>query len=141
MIAAGLVERVPANLPHAQLLLEQARTHLGSAEELAERDANAAFAVQYDAARKALAAVLLMRGFRVKSKGGHAGLYQAVRVDLPTGDRAVIRAFDELRKRRHEVEYLTEAVPQATPEEVLVAIGQSRAIVEWAIRQLPGPQA
>lgn len=139
MMAAGLVERVPPNLPHAQLLLEQALVHLDSAQDLAERDANAAFAVQYDAARKALSAVLLTRGFRVKSKGGHSGLYQALRVDLPASDRVVIRAFDELRKRRHEVEYLTEAVPEATPEEVLVAITQSRAIVEWAKAQLQLP--
>lgn len=136
MIAAGLVEAVPPNTPHAQLLIEQALRHLESAQELAGRDANAAFAVQYDAARKALAAVLLTRGFRVKSKGGHAGLYQALRADLPAGERAVIRAFDELRKRRHEVECLTEAVPEATPEEVLIAIQQSREIVQWAKAQV-----
>ena len=114
------------------LLVTQAELHLATAASIAGVDPDAAFALQYDAARKSLAAVLIATGLRVKSKGGHAGTYEAVRVSLPAEDRAVIRPFDRLRKRRHEVEYLTESVPPATTTEVLHAIQQSQVIVNWA---------
>lgn len=132
MVGAGLVERVPANPAHALVIIRQAELHLATAATVAVADPDAAFALQYDAARKSLTAVLIAEGVRVKAKGGHAGTYEAVRVGLSTEDRAVIRPFDRLRKRRYEVEYLTESVPQATTEEVLHAIEQSQAIVEWA---------
>ena len=114
------------------LLVTQAELHLATAASIAGVDPDAAFALQYDAARKSLAAVLIATGLRVKSKGGHAGTYEAVRVSLPAEDRAVIRPFDRLRKRRHEVEQLTESVPPATTTEVLHAIQQSQVIVNWA---------
>jgi hypothetical protein len=56
LVAAGVVERVAADPETARVELEQARLHVESAAEIAERDPVAAFALAYDAIRKALSA-------------------------------------------------------------------------------------
>ena len=51
MVSAGLVELVPANPAHASVIISQAELHLATAAAVAAADPDAAFALQYDAAR------------------------------------------------------------------------------------------
>lgn len=58
LIADRSLERVPASQPAAEAELVRARTHVASAQRLLESDPEGAYTLAYDAARRALAAVL-----------------------------------------------------------------------------------
>lgn len=98
MLTRGELERVPASRAHADVLLTQARRHLASAGAIAATDPAGAYQLLYDAARKALAAVLENEGMRATSRGGHIAVRDAVssQLDPPLG--AVLRPFDRLRR-------------------------------------------
>ncbi|MEU4237582.1 hypothetical protein [Actinoplanes sp. NPDC026619] len=68
MLARGELERVAPSRDHADLLLSQARRHLTSAAIIAEADPAGGYQLLYDAARKALAAVLENQGVRATSR-------------------------------------------------------------------------
>ena len=73
MLADQQLQRVPASREHADLLIAQARTHLSSASEICDADPTGGYALVYDAARKALTAVLENQGLRPTTRGGHLG--------------------------------------------------------------------
>lgn len=56
LVAEGAIERVAADPETARIELDQARLHAETAAEIADRDPVAAFAIGYDAVRKALSA-------------------------------------------------------------------------------------
>jgi hypothetical protein len=101
----GLVEVVVADLDGARSLIEDAKRHLVTAKAAAAADPNGAYQLGYDAARKAIAAHMLARGFRVaKSRGGGhetVGRYGVAEVV----DDKHFRAFDRMRRRRNQSEY------------------------------------
>ena len=78
MLAAGELQRVPASREHADNLLTLAAQHLASARSVVATDPEGAYAIGYDASRKALAAVLENQGLRATSRGGHVAIYRAV---------------------------------------------------------------
>lgn len=107
LVAAGVIERVAADPETARVELDQARLHAESAAEIAERDPVGAFAIGYDAIRKALSAHMRHRGYRVgKGKGHHArtGSYALAALDDPRVEEH-LEAFDELRQLRNQSEY------------------------------------
>jgi hypothetical protein len=76
------LQRVPADDEAARRMLDGARTHLTSAATIQDTDPEMALAVAYDAARKALAALLETQGLRATSQGGHIALRDAVLAQL-----------------------------------------------------------
>lgn len=107
LVAAGVIERVAADPETARVELEQARLHVESAAEIADRDPVGAFAIGYDAIRKALSAHMRDRGYRVgRGKGHHArtGSYALAALDDPRVEEH-LEAFDELRQLRNQSEY------------------------------------
>lgn len=132
LIADGRVERVGANREHADLLLAQARRHLISAEALAGTDPEAAFSTLYDAARKALWAILANQGLRPTTRGGHLAVYEAVRAQLDPPLGAQLRPFDRLRRRRNRIEYPSFDEPALTADDVRADLPKARTIVEIA---------
>ncbi|MGW0759532.1 hypothetical protein ACWD1Y_24170 [Streptomyces sp. NPDC002814] len=77
LLGSGRLERVPASRQAAEAELVRARVHVGSARQLAARDPEGAYTLAYDAARRALAAVLQNQGLRATSRGGHLVIYEA----------------------------------------------------------------
>lgn len=77
LIGAGRLERVPASQQAAEAELVRARTHVGSAGQLLATDPEGAYTLAYDAARRALAAVLQNQGLRATSRGGHTVIYES----------------------------------------------------------------
>ena len=136
-IKHGLIQRVPPNREHALKLLEQAEAHLASAASFVDTDPPGAYTLQYEAARKALTAVLAVRGIRVTSKGGHTSIYAAVRAGMTPEDKSTVKPFDRLRERRNAIAYLDEGVDDVTVEEVLQAAPVCKGIVRWASKQVP----
>lgn len=87
LIEEGRLQIVPASSTAARHLIGSAGTHLTSARALAASDPQGAYALTYDAARKAFAAVLEAQGLRATSTGGHIVLYDAMMIqfDPPVG--------------------------------------------------------
>jgi len=82
MLTDGELQRIPPRRPHADRLLGQARAHLASAAAIYTDDPQGGYALAYDAARKALMAVLENQGLRPTSRGGHLAAMEATRAQL-----------------------------------------------------------
>jgi HEPN domain-containing protein len=130
LLGRGQIEQVNANPGHALAILVEARRHLGSARLLATtEDVAAAFVMAYDAARKALAAMLAVQGLRAKGgDGGHRVLGELMQAQLPE-DKRLLREFDWMRQKRNDTEYREENRPTATMEDVNDAIPAAERIV------------
>lgn len=109
--------------------MQQAQTHLGSASALLPLDPTGAFAILYDAARKALGAVLAKQGLRATSRHGHRATQEAIEAQLGPNARQVVRAFRALRLRRHDAEYPSIDTPIITADDVGGALEDAQEIV------------
>jgi hypothetical protein len=136
MIERGELERVPASRDHADLLLSQARQHLASANAIAGSDPAGAYQLLYDAARKALAAVLANQGIRATSRGGHIAVREAVSAQLDPPLGAVLRPFDRLRRRRNQVEYPSSQAPSVSGDEIERDAPKVEQIIDVAAKVL-----
>jgi hypothetical protein len=83
MLARGQITRVAPNRAQSDQLLTQAEAHLRSAQVLRDADTAGAFVLAYDAARKALTAILLNQGLKPRGEGAHALLAEAVAHSWP----------------------------------------------------------
>lgn len=131
LLAAGRLERVPADAAAAARAVEAARRHLASAAVLAETDPDLAYTALYDAMRKSCAALLLADGLRATSRGGHLAVQHAVTALYGRG--GPLRSFDRVRRRRNAVEYLGD---ETDPEDVRADLGAAEAVVMFAARRL-----
>lgn len=130
MLVSGELQRVPASREHADNLLNQARKHLASARAVVENDPEGAYAIGYDASRKALVAVLENQGLRATSRGGHVAVYRSVHAQLDPPLGAVLRPFDRMRRRRNGLEYPDFEAPALTAADALEDLERARAIVD-----------
>jgi hypothetical protein len=136
LLARGELERVPASRDHADVLLSQARQHLASAKAVAVPDPAGAYQLLYDAARKALAAVLENQGLRATSRGGHIAVREAVSAQLDPPLGGILRPFDRLRRRRNQAEYPSAEHPGVEAEEVVRDLPKVEQIVDLAAKVL-----
>lgn len=136
MLVAGELQRVPASREHADKLIDLARQHLGTARAAVETDPEGAYAIGYDASRKALAAVLENEGLRATSRGGHLVISRAVLAQLDPPLGATLRPFDRMRRRRNSLECPDFEAPSLTATEVLEDLTRAEAIVKLAGRVL-----
>jgi hypothetical protein len=136
MLADGELQRVPASRQQAERLLAQARHHLHSATKVQAEDPAGGYALAYDAARKALAAVLENQGLRPTSRGGHLAIAEAVRAQLDPPMGAILRRFNRMRVRRNQAEYPPGDTPELTPDDVAEDEGKAEQIVDLAARLL-----
>jgi len=90
----------------------------------------------YDAARKALTAILENQGLRPTSRGGHLAVYHAVRAQLDPPMGRVLLPFDRMRRRRHDVEYPPAGAPELRPEDVTEDVPKVTALLDLAQRVL-----
>lgn len=130
------LQRVNPSRVHADRLIEQAHQHLKSAQFLGTSDLEGAYVLLYDAARKALAAVLENQGLRSTSKGGHLAAFHAVRAQLDPPLGQTLLPFDRMRRTRHEVEYPSADAPNLVVQDVADDIVKSALIVELLARIL-----
>jgi HEPN domain-containing protein len=123
------------------LTMRQARLDLCSARILIDTNPVAAFMLTYDAARKALTAILANQGLRpVGSEGGHAVLLDVVlaQLDPPLGDD--LREFDWMRRLRNDSAYPSPDRSVASASDVGEALPAAGRIIEIAttmVDQMP----
>lgn len=137
LVAERRLERVAPSRDVADLLLEQSRQHLATAAAVAERDPTAAFQVAYDAARKALAAILANQGLRPRGEGAHAVLLTVALAQLDPPMGRDLRHFDWLRRTRNGAEYPLPDTPPVTVDDVKDALPLAQVIVAIAERVIP----
>jgi HEPN domain-containing protein len=135
LVELGHLELVTPSDEHAALLMKDAERHLASAGVLATTDASAAYALAYDAARKALSAVLARQGLRATSSGGHVAVQDAIEAQLG-GARGVVSQFGRMRRRRRDAEYPDEDSAPIDSAEVTEDLPHAAAIVEAARKLL-----
>lgn len=132
LIREGHVQRVPPSRQMAETILAQARVHLESARGITQDDPPGAYALMYDAARKALVAVLENEGLRATSRGGHLAAYEVVLAQLDPPQGRVLRPFQRLRRTRNAAEYPSGQNVPITDETVLEELPRAHAILETA---------
>lgn len=137
LISEKELEVVVPSSEHADLLMRQAHNHLGSAVLVLGSDPAGAYAILYDAARKAMGAVLAQQGLRATNKNGHRATQEAIEAQLGQNARTVVRRFRTMRLRRHDAEYPGFETPQFTQEEATEALEDARQIVAAMARFLP----
>lgn len=133
LVSEGAVERAPVDRAAASRDLEAAAAHLVSVDTRAAHDPVGAFALAYEAYRKAVVAHMRATGFRVKSRGGahyQTGRYARAALD-GFGIDEHLQAFEDLRRLRNRSAY--EAVP-VDERDALEAVTHARAVVE-AVRK------
>lgn len=134
------LERATANPEHARRILTQARRHVSSASALRESDLELAFSAAYDAARKALTALLAAQGLRPTSAGGHVAVYQSALAQFHSPMGRTIKPFDWMRRTRNDTEYPSADTPTIEAEDLDEAVLAATAILELSerlIEQLP----
>lgn len=128
MLANRRLEKVAVNVDHALTVVRTAERHVRTARALSGMDDHAmTFTAAYDAVRKALTAVLAVRGLRVRPVGGahrNAGLAAA---EFVSGD--ALAEFEWMRQVRNATEYPDVDRPTATSQDVVEAIDAAEAIV------------
>jgi HEPN domain len=128
------LERVPASDKHATELIDQARKHVASAQRITDDDPAGALQLLYDAARKALCAILENQGLRPTSRGGHIAVLEAVSAQLDPPMGKALRPFDRLRRQRNDAEYPRQETPGIKTADVLSDIPKVEDILDLAAR-------
>jgi hypothetical protein len=136
MLTRRELERVPASREQADNLLTQAANHLAAAQVIVSIDAIGAYQLLYDAARKALVAILENQGLRPTSRGGHIAVLEAVSAQLDPPLGATLKPFDRMRRRRNQAEYADLDSPMIEAQEVANDAPKVKAIIDLAERVL-----
>lgn len=140
LLARGRFTRVTPNRELADTLLDQARKHLASGGAIVAADPAGAFTLVYDAARKALTAILVNQGLRAGGDGAHAVLLEAVLAQLDPPLGSIFRPFAWMRPLRNHTQYPAPEHPVARAEDVEEAIPAAAAMIDAAakvIAQMP----
>lgn len=137
MLSSRRLERVEPNAAHASAVVQTAERHVATAEVLADtEDQSMAFTAAYDAARKALTAVLAIEGLRVRPVGGahrNTGIAGDVFIDDPS-----LKEFEWMRQVRNATEYPDLDRPTAAAQDVAEAIEAAGAIVAACVAYVQG---
>lgn len=105
LIAQGRLTPVQASRELAEEYLDRATKHLTAAQAIHDIDAAGAFNLTYDAARLAMAAILINQGLRPRGEGAHAVLLEVALVQLEPPRQEELREFDWMRKLRNDTQY------------------------------------
>ena len=130
LLEQSRLTRVQANRELADAYLVRGRSHLVAATLVREVDAPGAFTLAYDAARLALAAILINQGLRPRGDGAHAVLLEAVLAQLEPPRQGEFRQFGWMRRLRNDTQYPEVNRPVAASDDVAQAIPAAQAILD-----------
>lgn len=134
LIAKRLIEPVEGDQLVGAQWIEDARRHLQAAQAVKSIDPAGAYLLAYDAARKSVAAVLLMTGHRVTSRpGSHQALALFAKTLAHDADEPALEHLDRLRRNRNRSEYGSRNFGAA---EVKEAIHVAGAILEACSKRI-----
>lgn len=106
LVDQGRIEEVPPDAEEARAILEEAERHLSSADQIAGTDPNGAYALLYDAARKAVSAHMLAGGYRAtNAPGAHRAVVLYAESELSDEAPEHVDHLDRMRRTRNRSEY------------------------------------
>lgn len=131
LVGDGLLEAVPADPKSARRILDEARRHVAAAGTIGAMDRSGAYVLCYDAARKAVAAVLLASGYRAMAVPGAHVAIAKVAVSLASTDqeRSRLRQLNQMRHHRNRSEY---GVRSFSAQETKAAIELAAWTIDFA---------
>jgi hypothetical protein len=132
LLRQAKLQRVPSNADLAAHYLALGRDHLVAANMVKHVDAPGAFALSYDAARLALAAVLIVQGLRARGEGAHLTVFQVVLAQCEPPRQSEFREFQWMRRLRNDTAYPDFRGALATEEDVRQASHASAQIITRA---------
>lgn len=137
MLAMRQLEEIGPNPNHALTVIATAQTHIKTAQLLATTgDTGMAFTATYDAARKALVAVLTIEGLRIRAvRGAHRNTGIAAQCFL---DSPALVDFEWMRQVRNSTEYPSESRPTADAQDVAEAFEVAQQIVRECASYVEG---
>ncbi|HET6919282.1 MAG TPA: hypothetical protein VFI46_07440 [Jiangellaceae bacterium] len=103
MLERDELQHVAGGSDAAYSLLGMADRHVDAAKACVHIDAAGAYALAYDATRKAGTALLAHQGLRPTTRGGHIAVVEATEAQVPNVPG--LRSLDRLRRRRNQAEY------------------------------------
>jgi hypothetical protein len=132
LIARGQVTPVQANRDLADEYLATASLRLRAVAAIRDIDPAGAFVLTYDAARLALAAVLVNQGLRPRGEGAHAVLLEVALAQLEPPRQAELREFAWMRRVRNDTQYPDLDRRSASPDDLAQAIPAVAAMIDRA---------
>jgi hypothetical protein len=136
LLNEGSLEIVAGSSASGESLLESSSQLLKSAARESSENAEAAYVLAYDAARKACAALLAQQGLRTRSGGHHVTTELVVRAQFG----GPFDAFSAMRRRRAEIEYPRHVDDSPTETEARDVLGKAQLINQASaqlLAQLP----
>jgi len=101
----GLLKKEKVAFSQVVLLLKKAHKNLKAAKANLSIDESVAFVTAYTAMLETARAFLLLNGYRPTGRGEHRTSVEAVGFLLGGDFRELIRDFNRMRRKRHEVIY------------------------------------
>lgn len=137
LVRDGQLEKAPPDPRAADRMLEEATRHVEAVRLISEVDRSGAYVLCYDAARKAITALLLANGFRALAvPGSHATIARAaLSLASSVTDRSRLRLLNEMRRHRNRAEYGVRAFSR---QEVEGAIDAASWMITFVRRRLSG---
>ena len=136
LLEDGELERVTPSTELAARLMDDASTHLSSADAIMAVDPTGAYQLAYDAARKACSALLALQGLRATTRGGHVAVQDAVREQFGP----VFAPYGRMRRRRRDSEYPDVETPAVTVADAEEGVAEAAAMVDAAARLIESDQ-
>ena len=134
LIAKRLIEPVEVDELTGPQWIEDARRHLQAAQAVESIDPAGAYILAHDAARKSVAAVLLMTGHRVTSRpGSPQALALFARILAEDVHEPALAQLDRLRRNRNRSEYGSRTFGAAELKE---AIQMASAILDACAKRI-----
>ena len=139
-ITTGRLQRLQPSMAAAGEMVNRARTHIRSAEQIAGTDPTLALSACHDAARQALSAHLRAAGCRVAAEpGAHRLVIEYARIALArVFSESDLLALDDLRRDRNAAEYGDFASRNITPDRATKAIELANRVVNAIAEALSG---
>jgi hypothetical protein len=138
LIVEGRLDRVTKNSPQAARMLRACLQHLETADQRAAPDPSGSYALLYDAARKAVAAHMLVNGLRVTSRpGAHAALVTYAEAELSAIGGEHVAHLDRIRRTRNDTEYDERPISE---QEVRNDLPHARHLVQAITKSLFPPK-
>lgn len=139
-VATGRLQRLQPSMAAAGEMINQACTHVRSAELIVANDPTLSISACHDAARQAISAHIRAAGYRVTAEAGaHRLVIDYAKVVLagviPAAD---VTALDDLRRDRHTAEYGDFASRRVTPERAGNAIDLAGRVATAVAATLAG---
>lgn len=137
LLTQGRLTPVQASRDLAEEYIATARQRLTAVEAIRVIDPSGAFVLTYDAARLALAAILINQGLRPRGEGAHALLLDVVLAQLEPPRQTEFREFTWMRRLRNDTQYPDPDRPTATTDDLDQALPAARAIIDRTQTLIP----